>query len=79
MLLDVDAGEGARRQQVEGKRPDRLERAGAEFHRRVCVGYRELAVQVPGLLVVPAGGSVAEVQQRVLHGLAQRHPETFIL
>jgi dTMP kinase len=76
VLLDLDPGEGARRQRVEGKLPDRLEREEAEFHRRVAAGYRELAGRVEGIVRVDARGTVEEVQRRVREALEARLPGT---
>jgi len=63
VLLDVDV-EVARRRL--GDQMDRIEGAGAEFHRRVREGYLELAAADPGRwIVVDAGGTVDEVGARV--------------
>ena len=48
---------------------DRMERAGAEFHRRVRGAYRELAGE-RGWIVVDASGSPDEVAARVLAAVA---------
>lgn len=77
LLLDLEPEEGARRQQAAGKAPDRLEREALEFHRRVAAGYRELAPRVPGLVAVPAVGSVQEVHERVIAVIRAKLPETF--
>jgi dTMP kinase len=78
VLLEVDAAEGARRQQVAGKALDRLELEAAEFHERVSRGYIELAVRVPNVARVDGRGTVAEVQRRIVEALAARFPETFV-
>ena len=77
VLLELEPEEGARRQAEAAKRRDRMEREESDFHRRVALGYRELAGSVPRILGVDARGSVAEVQQRVMRALAGRFPETF--
>ncbi|HET6229710.1 MAG TPA: dTMP kinase [Longimicrobiaceae bacterium] len=77
LLLDLDPAEGARRQQVEGKQPDRLEREDPGFHQRVAVGYRELASRVEGIVRVDAMALPGEVHRRVLAALAARFPGTF--
>lgn len=77
VLLELDPEEGAERQRTAGKAFDRLEREGADFHRRVARGYTELADRVEGILRVDARGSVDEVQQRLRTLLAERFPETF--
>jgi dTMP kinase len=48
---------------------DRMERAGADFHRRVRAAYRDLA-GARGWLVVDASGSPEEVAARVLAAVA---------
>jgi dTMP kinase len=77
LLLDLDPAEGARRQQAEGKQPDRLEREDPGFHERVAAGYRELASRVDGIVRVDATASPGEVHRRVLAALAARFPGTF--
>jgi dTMP kinase len=51
VLLLLDPADAARRLAV----PDRLERAGADFHRRVDAAYRELAERFPGRIVTLDG------------------------
>lgn len=47
--------------------PDRMESAGADFHRRVAEGYRALAAAEPERWrVVDAAGTVEEVEARVV-------------
>lgn len=77
VLLELDPAEGSRRQSAAGKRPDRMEREGPAFHRRVAAAYRRLADRVPGVVRVPADGTEAEVARRVWAELARRFPETF--
>jgi dTMP kinase len=77
ILLDLDPGEGERRQRAARKAPDRLEREAAEFHRRVAHGYRALAERMEGVLRVDGAGSEDAVHRRVLDALAARFPETF--
>jgi dTMP kinase len=62
VLLDVPPEEAARRR-LES--PDRLEAAGAEFHRRVAEGFRDQAVGSANWVVVDGVGSVDEVASRV--------------
>jgi dTMP kinase len=77
LLLELDPEEGARRQRAAGMDPDRMERAGADFHRRVADAYRDLAGRVAGLVRVDAGAPPDEVHRRVVAALAARFPETF--
>ena len=53
-LLLVDPAEAARRLDA---RPDRIERAGADFRTRVDAGYRDLARRFPDR-IVPLDGSL---------------------
>lgn len=63
VLLDVDEAEAAAR---IGHGRDRLEKAGAPFHRAVTDGFRDLAAADPTRWVtVDGGGTVAEVEARV--------------
>ena len=52
VLLDVPVGAAAGRR---GNRPDRLEAAGADFHRRVHDGYHALAAEDPDRWLVVDG------------------------
>jgi len=64
ILLDVPADVAVTRMTAE---PDRIEAAGAEFHRRVAEGYRTLAGADPvHWRVVDGSGSVADVEALVL-------------
>ena len=63
VLLVVDEAEAAAR---IGHGRDRLEKAGASFHRAVTDGFRDLAAADPARWVtVDGGGTVAEVEARV--------------
>jgi dTMP kinase len=62
VLLDVAPDVGAARL---GRRPDRMEAAGGDFHRRVTDGYRALAASAERWVVVDGSGSVDEVADRV--------------
>jgi dTMP kinase len=74
-VLSVDPSEGERRQEVMGKSKDRMEAAGADFHRRVAAGYDQLSVLIPGAVRVGGQGSVDEVQARISSVLAGEFPE----
>jgi dTMP kinase len=66
-LLDVPHQLAASRMKME---PDRIEAAGADFHRRVAEGYRALAAADPQRWrVIDGSGTVEEVEARVLDGL----------
>lgn len=77
LFLDLDAEEGAHRQERAGKARDRLELEDPEFHARVAAGYRELAGTVEGLVRIEARGTEEEVGERIRSALARRFPETF--
>lgn len=63
LFLDVPADVAAARL---GRDLDRMEGAGADFHRRVVDGYRALAAADPGRwCVVDGSGTVDEVAARV--------------
>lgn len=75
VLIDVPVEASAARSRERA--PDRIERAGAGFHRRVRDGYRKLALNEPERFVVLDGtGSIETVQsairERILDELAAR-------
>ena len=64
VLLEVPADEAVRR---VGAARDRIEAAGADFHRRVARGFAEQADDEPDTWAVVDGtGSVQDVHERVL-------------
>jgi dTMP kinase len=72
VLLDVPPTAAAGRRP---DRPDRLEAAGADFHRRVGEGYRALAAADPGRWVVVDGTPGPDaVEAAVWAALARRVP-----
>lgn len=76
VLIDLPVDEGLGRQ----SRPDRLERAGRDFHERVRRGYRELALNDAERFVVVDGRETmddiqAEIRDRVAPLLAARAPQ----
>ena len=74
VLLVVTADEAGTRLAAAGK-PDRMEAAGDEFHRRVAEGYAMLAAHDPDRWVVVDGsGAVADVEARVLAAVDARLP-----
>jgi dTMP kinase len=67
---DVVAG------RLDGRHLDRFERAGADFHRRVLDGYRQLAADDPRhWIVVTSEGDKAEVAAHVLDAVRRRLTE----
>jgi dTMP kinase len=84
VLLDVDPDEGLRRASEHGSAPDRLEAAGADFHRAVASAYRRLAEADPEhYLVLDASRPVEQVHREVreavlglLDDLAEGDPAT---
>ncbi len=77
ILLDVAPDVGASRKAAAGQGPDRIERAGEEFHRAVAEAYRLLARDDERIERVDAGGSPEEVHAAVVGLLRERFPETF--
>lgn len=77
LVLDVPTEIGERRRERAGRRPDRIERAGAEFHRRVREAYRLLSTSESGVECLDGTGSVAAVHEEILSRLGRRFPETF--
>ena len=74
VLLVVGADEAGGRLAAAGK-PDRMEAAGDEFHRRVVEAYAMLAAHDPDRWVVVDGaGTVDEVEARVLATVESRLP-----
>lgn len=74
VLLDVDPGVGASRFTTA---PDRLERAGVEFHRSTRAAYLEMASQFPERWVtVDAHGTIEDialqVQKAVIESLVKK-------
>ena len=57
-----------RRSRGVGDRPDRIEREGAGFRRRVADGYRELADLFPERIVALDGALPADELAEEVHG-----------
>lgn len=75
VLLMVVAPEEAGTRMAAAGKPDRLEAAGDEFHRKVAEAYLILAAHDPDRWVVIDGsGSIAEVEARVLEAVDARLP-----
>lgn len=75
IVLDLSVEEGMARQRLQGKGGDRLESAGADFHRRVRQGYLELARRTDTAVLVPASGTPDEVAAMIRREVASRFPE----
>lgn len=75
VLLEVPPEVAAERLAAAGT-PDRLEAAGAEFHRRVAEGYRVQAAADPARWITVDGrGSLDEVAARIDAALAEALPD----
>jgi dTMP kinase len=73
VLLDIGAGDAAGRMD---HRPDRMEAAGEDFHRRVGEGYRALAAADPEhWLVVDGSPEPDAVESAVWKALVDRLPD----
>lgn len=77
IVLDCDPREGVTRRERAGAADDRIERAGAEFHREVARAYRLLSETEPGVAVVAGEGAPDAVHERIRALLRDRFPETF--
>lgn len=77
ILLDVDPSVGASRKAAAGAGPDRIERAGDAFHRKVAEAYRLLAEGDHGIERLDASGPPDAVHGAVVRVLRERFPETF--
>lgn len=78
VLLDLPLEASLARRSVEGADPDRIEREGEAFRVAVRDGYLALAGSEPGVEVIDADGSPAEVHRRVRSLLEARFPQTFM-
>ena len=77
LILDLPIEEARARQMRGQTRRDRIEREGESFRRAVRDGYLALAKVEPGVEVVDARGSAAEVHERVRNRIVARFPENF--
>ena len=77
VLLDVEPEIGAARRTGRGEGPDRIERAGDAFHRRVLDAYRELAAGDPRIERLDAAPPAGEVHERIVGLILDRFGETF--
>lgn len=74
LVLDLPADEGRRRQRVQGKVPDRMERADAAMHERVARAFRE--AQGDGVVHLDAQESAEQVEARAWALLERLLPGT---
>lgn len=77
IVLDVPVAEGAARQKHGGKDPDRIEREGETFLRRVRDGYLDLAEREANVRVISGEGAPEEVHVRIRNLLQSEFPGTF--
>ena len=74
-LLIVDFEEGRRRQKLQGKTADRIERELIDFHNRVFEGYERFAKNILNVSMVDTTGkSESEVRDLVLRELRKKFP-----
>lgn len=71
VLLDVTPEVAESR--LASSNPDRMERAGAEFHRRVLEGFRELAASEPHPWVVIDGTAPPDEVEAAVWGAVVEH------
>ncbi|HUP88110.1 MAG TPA: dTMP kinase [Longimicrobiales bacterium] len=76
IILDVPTAVGEGRRATRGQ-PDRIERAGMEFHDRVAEAYRLLPGMMPDVELISGEGAIDDVRARIMSLLSQRFPETF--
>ncbi len=60
LFVDVEPDEIRRRKLKAGGVPDRMERSGDAFYEKVIGGYRRIAAEEPGRVVVVAGSGPVE-------------------
>jgi dTMP kinase len=77
IILDVPPEEGSARRSRAGSGQDRIERAGADFHRSVVEAYRLLALSEPDIVTLTGTGAPEAVHEAITDLLARRYPETF--
>ncbi len=77
LVLDLGVEEGMARREGEDRDWDRFETAGFAFLRRVRRGYVELAGARDNAVLVPAGGTPGEVEERICDEVVRAFPETF--
>ncbi len=76
LVLDLPVEEGLARK-GGGQEGDRIEKEGVSFLSKVLKGYRTLAEEDERVRLIPAMGTMAEVQKLLRLALAEAFPETF--
>jgi dTMP kinase len=77
VLLDVEPEVGMWRRSGRGGGPDRIERAGESFHRRVLEAYRDLAADDPGIVRLDGTPPAHKIHEMIVALLRERLGETF--
>lgn len=77
LVLDVAPEEAERRRRAAGAPPDRIERAGGDFHRRVAEAYHLLSETESGVERVSASGTPESIHGEIVRRMMARFPETF--
>lgn len=65
ILIDVPVGSFSKR--MKGFSPDRLEKEGSDFRRRVREGYLRLSKTEPNIFVVSGRGKIEDIRQKILN------------
>ncbi|MDK6230672.1 dTMP kinase, partial [Streptococcus agalactiae] len=75
-LLNLDTDAGAGRVSQRGKRRDRIESAGSEFHERIHKAFQRIAVAESARIVpINACGSVKEIHEQIVE-VVKKHIKT---
>jgi dTMP kinase len=74
-VLNVDAATAEARMQHAGRKADRMEQQPAEFYESVREGYRQLATQEPGRIVLINGSrDPGEIEKEIWEMVSARFP-----
>ena len=75
-VLDVDAATAETRMHQQSRKADRMEQQPTEFYKRVREGYRKLAAQQPGRIVLIDGSQGPDaIEKEIWEKLCSRFPE----
>ncbi len=77
LVLDVPVERAVERQEAGADVPDRIEKAGSDFRRRVRAGYLALAAERADVELVDGSGTVEEVHDLVTSVIMRRFAERF--